>query len=282
MHICLFLFLPVCRLWKQEQARGNVCKDLDFAVERHMQEFKAVVGRRVSKEPEKTYVNELLLRRALRSVRLGDSTLRSFEDLFPDRALAPSGPGYDTSRDGVVLIGKGVVMRSNDPRHAASCSASLAYVENLSPLGWERGDVQVAFAQRGIAGVLVYTRAECNEEVFFAEGYGRARTRVSNWALVQWAHGQNGTRDYVVRIKYFVRIPHPTNGGVAPLRLAICDVYRYLVPKNGGRLYRARVVGWPAYAVDTFNIAQKLVCAFPQGYSSENMYFMKTHNLSSR
>ena len=215
-------------------------------------------------------------------MRLRASTLRSFDDLFLGRALAPSGPGYDTSRHGVVLLGKGKVMHSNDPRRAASCSAASAFVEKLSPLGWERGDVQAAFAQPGVVGVLVYTRAECNEEVFFAEGYGRARTRVNNWALIRWAHGQNGTRDYIVCIKYFMRITHPTDGGVAPLRLAICDVYKYLVPKNGGRLFRARSVGWPSYAVETSNIAQKLVCAFPNWHNIEHMYFMKTHNLSSR
>ena len=38
------LHILTCRLRKQEQARGSISKDLDFPVERVMQDFKAVAG----------------------------------------------------------------------------------------------------------------------------------------------------------------------------------------------------------------------------------------------
>ena len=54
--------------------------------------------------------------------------------------------------------------------------------------------------------VKVHQRAEANESVLLAEGYGRARTRVSHYALVYY-NVRGADVPYIASLRYFVRLP---------------------------------------------------------------------------
>ena len=55
LHIC------VCQLRHQEKTRGAVSGSMEFVVERVMQYFKTLMGRRICKDPEKPFTNVFLL-----------------------------------------------------------------------------------------------------------------------------------------------------------------------------------------------------------------------------
>ena len=58
----------MCRLRDQERARGATFKDLELVVERVMQVFKEGVGRRVCSNPDRSFVNNFLLGKALNAL----------------------------------------------------------------------------------------------------------------------------------------------------------------------------------------------------------------------
>ena len=55
LHIC------VCQLRHQEKTRGAISGSMEFVVERVMQYFKTLMGRRICKDPEKPFTNVFLL-----------------------------------------------------------------------------------------------------------------------------------------------------------------------------------------------------------------------------
>ena len=62
------LHIAVCRLPEQERQRGSAAMSMEFVVERAMQIFKQLSGRRVSRDPEKIFVGDYLLEQALLQV----------------------------------------------------------------------------------------------------------------------------------------------------------------------------------------------------------------------
>ncbi|KXZ42338.1 hypothetical protein GPECTOR_160g121 [Gonium pectorale] len=65
----LNLHIAVCRLYEQEVARGSAAADNEFVVERMMQDFKRVAGRRVAVKIEEHFAEQHLVTRAMAWVR---------------------------------------------------------------------------------------------------------------------------------------------------------------------------------------------------------------------
>lgn len=112
------LHILVCRLSKQEEAKGCVAKDGELWVERGVQRIKRNVKYRSTSCPEKLYVHDLMRDDALSAMRHSNCTepciqraVKSFDELVPKyRADIRGGPLYDETGDedtGTQLLGKG-------------------------------------------------------------------------------------------------------------------------------------------------------------------------------
>lgn len=105
------------RLRKQELARGAASQDMDFGVERLMQQFKTCTGRKMSQNTEKAFVNVMLLDQAMQAWRR-DMGEQAYARLIKDPGLTlMQGRMYDNLspvRTGpqVLLLGMGRPLRS--------------------------------------------------------------------------------------------------------------------------------------------------------------------------
>ena len=116
------LHILVCRLYKQEEAKGCVANCAGLWVERGIQRVKKNVKYRSTWCPEKLYVHGLMRDEALSAMRHSNSTnpytdkaIASFDELIPKyRADIRGGPLYDEDGDEdtqTLLIGKGKKLR---------------------------------------------------------------------------------------------------------------------------------------------------------------------------
>jgi len=118
----------VCRLSKQETAKGCVATCGELWVERNIQFVKSNVKYRTTSCPEKLYVHDLMVDEALTAMQHDDSlnasvrtAVKTFDELVPKyRANIRSGPSYDTGDDirGTQLIGKGKKLKQDAFRNA--------------------------------------------------------------------------------------------------------------------------------------------------------------------
>jgi len=118
----------VCRLSKQETAKGCVATCGELWVERNIQFVKSNVKYRTTSCPEKLYVHDLMVDEALTAMQHDDSlnasvrtAVKSVDELVPRyRANIRSGPSYDTGDDirGTQLIGKGKKLKQDAFRNA--------------------------------------------------------------------------------------------------------------------------------------------------------------------
>ncbi|DBA75815.1 TPA: hypothetical protein ACH3X1_010220 [Trebouxia sp. C0004] len=100
------LHILVCRLSKQETAKGCVATCGELWVERNTQFVESNVKYRTTSCPEKLYVHDLMVDEALAAMRHDDSlnasvrtAVKSFDELVPKyRVNIRSGPSYDTGR----------------------------------------------------------------------------------------------------------------------------------------------------------------------------------------
>ena len=129
------LHILVCRLSKQEAAKGCVAACGELWVERNIQFVKSNIKYRTTSCPEKLYVHDLMIMvdEALTAMRHDDflnasvrTAVKSFVELVPKyRANIRSGPLYDTGDDitGTQLIGKGKKLKhdafSNAMQHVS-------------------------------------------------------------------------------------------------------------------------------------------------------------------
>jgi len=93
------MHMVACRLPRQEAQRGSAAREMEFIVERTMQDFKVRVGRHNSKNPEVVFMNNLLLARGLAKLVKKHPDLPTFLHLSGDKGLANlTGPLYDIVR----------------------------------------------------------------------------------------------------------------------------------------------------------------------------------------
>lgn len=263
--------------------------------------ISAGVDRRVAKNPEKSFTNNLLLTRALRRVRAehphlvhaeagdgvggddgGDSggegaCSGSDNDLPPPQAPQPRKArwrgAFDTGT-GHLMRGKGYSVPK--PMRDVARASVIKFVTERQPAGWSVEDAKQATVGTREKGLLLFQRGTCNEQPVSAASYGRTKCRANHWVSIRYAPQDTV---HVARVKYFLLVPHPTLAGVA-LRLAICDVF---APKPVvGRMMVARKAEekWSSYAEDMNCIDGKLVTACLPNH--ENMYFMSFGNMTER
>jgi hypothetical protein len=106
LHACLLL---ITRLPHQEFARGYISKDMEFAVERLVQDYKSYTGRRVSSGPEKTYVNHVLQGYALSNLLRDNPNLLTMRDMVDKTRLTTIATKKRHLEQPVVFDGPGVL-----------------------------------------------------------------------------------------------------------------------------------------------------------------------------
>lgn len=181
----------------------------------------------------------------------------------------------------------------------------MQYLIDNPVSGWEPQDVEQAFAishriaellanndteerQNMSREVLVFSRAEVNEEALQGADYGRTKTRVNYYVRVDYVEGAR-TKSYVCNLQHFLRVPHPscnfTRSGEAiikPLRVAMATFYQ---PRTGNPPRTVHVnttqTKGEYYAVDPRAIMYKYVVAFPRGRDDDKeLYCMTYHGLT--
>ena len=119
------MHILVCRLYKQEEARGCTATCGELWVERDIQFVKSNVKYRTTSCPEKLFVHDHLVDEALAAMRHDDTVnacvhtaVKLIDELIPKyRADVRAGPLYDKGdRDddtGTQLIGKGKKLKGD-------------------------------------------------------------------------------------------------------------------------------------------------------------------------
>jgi hypothetical protein len=90
-HVLTFnMHIIVCRLPKQEEARGYTAKDGELWVERGIQRVKSNVKYRTTEHPEKLFAHDLMVDMALAHMRHEDANsgvsdgVMTFDQLIPE------------------------------------------------------------------------------------------------------------------------------------------------------------------------------------------------------
>lgn len=134
-----------CRLPRQEAARGYTAKDQEFQVERSMQHFKTVVGRRVSQNPEITYANHVLLSQRLAA-----------------HMAARRGPGSDAAGALLASVGwdQGGDASAMSVSTAAASVAAVDFLRRRQPLKATNDDAAATDGRSGTFGAYYYMLGE--------------------------------------------------------------------------------------------------------------------------
>jgi hypothetical protein len=279
-HCLLPTYLPA----REEVARGQVGKDAEWWVERLMQMYKGLVGKRVSRCPEKTFAKLLLLVQRLDQLRLEDPSVKEFDEWIPEYRAAPlEGPTVDDGDEasGTVLLGKGVPVGRKSK--AVVLQLLKAYLRDVPVAGWQEQDLVEAAAAKGI---VRFTRAFKNgDEIIASSQYGRAYKRQNFWVTARFAkqgQQQGAAAEYVqhvLKVKYYLLVRHPSGDAAQVLKLAVCSKYK--AEAQEGRMLVAKSVAKDDLLLSVNSIDVKLVAALPNGMAAgSKMYFMYYSNVS--
>ena len=212
-RMCTYnLHMVVCRLPVQEQQRGSAAKDMEMVVERSMQYFKGRIGNHNTKDPEKVFVGDLLMEKALREVVKTNPDLPSFEAMSGDNGMATfqAQGAYDQWEDtsDTLLLGKGLLPTVQQKVEITDALVAYSKVVGMQRI-WTRQALDNALqaparkAQTSMnKHVLVYTRAEVHEDVFISSAYKRV-ARPSSYVQVHFAD----LGCFIGQILFFVRVP---------------------------------------------------------------------------
>ena len=286
----LFLY---CRLPRQERARGYVAKDMEFGVERQMQEFKSYVGRRVSANCEKTYINHVLEEQALSQLLTSDQRyvqLRS--DVLGRRpATIPKGisdlPGQLGASDTHHMLHIGrkpsitdvkaikaallVLLRANRPMPVAAWA---------SPNGLS-DKVALAKAMKAVdeGRATMFNAARCGQFDISCKGSGRATLRANFYIQVDYENQKMDVVEHAGIVRSLVRLDEPFGLSTATsLRFALVDLFKMANP-DGRAIVASGMSKDLLYPVLLEHIAAKLVCGHPNGHSRFPVYFCKYVNV---
>jgi hypothetical protein len=295
------LHILVCRLLPQSLTRGHPARELEFVVEREVQEFKRGMGRRVCQNPEKTFANNMILLKRLRQLRASSEVpLKSVKEYLP--LTERLDPAYDTTTycfpgvegsayaAGAVLLGKGQSLSTRHSDRDVYIASASRHVQQLQrtkkSTAWTAEDVQSAFdTLTGADGVMLYKRAECNEDHVTSRHAAPHSSRVNHWVMVNYASPGNKVQPYIALVEVFLRIPFPrkTNPPVPALRLVVCHLYAARVEASQHSvLYHANLDGEShvSYSVPIEDIDGKLVAFIPP--EGRVYYFARPMNMTTR
>ena len=275
------LHILLCRLARQEAARGHAGKDIELWIERGVQRLKRNVKYRSTQHPEKIFVLSMLTDDALAAMRAAAQIsrgpqLQRFDELVPKyRATPLSGPGVDNgdAATGSLLLGKGKPVPSWDM--PATVRLVEAYISRETPDGWSD------HLQGALLSMYEHSQADIRRgEIVQSEAHTAAISRVSYYVQI---HFQDGDRQpdglHVAAVKRYVRAQQAGHDGW--LRLAICRVWK-ASRKHAGLL--ACNEGAPRFAeiaLDVNSIDRKLIMA-TSARGAQRMHFMpygKTSNM---
>ena len=275
------LHILVCRLARQEAARGHVGKDIELWIERGVQRLKRNVKYRSTQYPENIFVLSMLTDDALAAMRAanhisGGPPLQRFDELVPAyRATPLSGPSVD-DRDattGTLLLGKGKLVAQRE--WAAIVSRVEAFITREAPDGWAN-PLQAA-------GLVIYQHSHAHirqQEMVQSEAHTAAISRVSYFVQIRFQDG-DGQPDslHVAAVKRYVRVQQI--GSASWLRLAICRVWRASRKHAGLLACNEAVPRFAEIAVDVNSIDRKLIKAGSVS-GAQRLHFMpysKTSNM---
>jgi hypothetical protein len=216
------LHMLVCRIPWQEEARGVVCVDLEYWVERIIRRMKDIVHGRVSADPEKTFVNAMLVEHSLALLAVQNPALlrlwRWLDHSHTDEKLKGDDYDFGDWERKLQLLGKGLgVPRFMVDRWRA---AVVEYVNEMSPPDWSAADVTASFSKGKL--VRSFKRASIRDDVLLGTASShKGRLRQNCWVKVSWgvvparqAGGRTRKRllrvdNCVCLIRGFVRVSHP-------------------------------------------------------------------------
>jgi hypothetical protein len=239
-----------------------------------MQDFKTGMGRRVCRDPDKVFANNYLLESRLLQLRVAHG-LQTLRELFP--ASQDRGLMYDDVVEDCVLLGRGRYVTTQADKSQVKDSAELL-IRTLHPPGWGVSDVGAALLASAPRRALSFTSARCREDVVSCSG--RASTRDNHWVQVEY---ETQPVPYVGMVRKLVKITHQSRPDVAPLRLALCDLYRPLQAGSQGSLICTRSVpSHKFYPVPIEVIQAKMVCFRATRQLRGDLFFMPCTNLTRR
>lgn len=172
------MHILVCRLAKQEVARGCTGKDGELWVERAIQRCKSNVKYRTTAHPEKLLMHDVMVDTALLGMRQADRlteqpdhAVKSFDEFVPAYRLnMRSGPLYDLGDEdsGTQLLGKGKLLGGEVLQSAMQHLDRLLH--RLGEDDWAAGMPSPRLES--------YTMAhKRGDEILWSQQNGRSRTR---------------------------------------------------------------------------------------------------------
>lgn len=302
------LHLLVCRLARQEKARGRVAHSTEYWIENLIQWAKSTLRYRTTKYPELVLASDMLVDDAIvRNTSLhADVRAKLGEWQHIDgQGTTPRCPD-DGGFDGSQLLGPGVVLGRADRARSGVDEIVQQFVADFKPEGWAEGMV-------GQADMWQYKYAHAGgTELLHSTSYMRPRSRVSYNVLCQFWEGrvieglddgvvEDCPTDYIGQIKYFVKVVPPavmdTEGVVQAevLRLAVMDLHLVqlvstdLAKSRVGEFYQSTTykAALPLYADYAVSLSQQegewacLCCKLVMGIDGDVAIFMPYSNMSA-
>ncbi|DBB05418.1 TPA: hypothetical protein ACH3X1_012384 [Trebouxia sp. C0004] len=251
------LHFLVCRLKKQEEAKGCVARCGELWVEMGIQDVKSNVKYRTTSCPEKLYVHDLMRDEALLEMQHDDcihacvrTAVKTFDELVPEyRANIRAGPLYDLGDigTGTQLIGKGNTLKGD--AHSEALQFVAKYVDRMGHSQWAELSTD-------------FTQEEQVKGVF----YGKLRfiTRTG------------GEQLFIAEILHFLRAINP-DGNV--LRLAVCKVYAARYRSSSTDIMSASLNMPKTLAVEVSELDTKLVTV-KEGNTLYGMVYSNTSGMA--
>ena len=295
MHT-LNLHISNCQLPFQEMQRGSASRCIELVVERAVGSFKSIIGRKTCRDPEKVYANSYLMTQALNKLAKQYPDMRSYEELSAStsspKRVPPLWDSLDLgTKDPITLLtGLGVYLPKSE--RDLCKQAAKKFVTTNKPQGWNVNHIELAFKrnegdqrEKASGGVIMFKKAEINEEKYNSAKYMSPRRSRSNHYIIMEFEDDSGRRQkgmYVGEIQYFIKIRHlDTGSSIPPLRLPIIKFYRKPkeISSNLWLVENTSVFLKVHEAVDPHAIMGKVVVAVA---GQNKMYAMRYNNLTSR
>jgi hypothetical protein len=250
LQMCKYnLHLLVCRIARQEAARGRVAHSTEYWLENLIQWAKSTVRYRTTKYPELVLAGDILLDDAIARCFAKHDCVRAKLDAWQHVDVVgstfsnPDAGGMDGSQ----LLGKGQVLSAAEREAWGVDAAVQTYIEDYQPAGWHVDMVSGS-------SVLLYKYAQAQGRILHSTQYTRAQSRVSYNVLCRRWEGERELDDgpssskgdgtefevtthYIGKINFFVKVVPPCRMEVdevvpvagdvpaADLRLAVMDLH---------------------------------------------------------
>ncbi|DBA84634.1 TPA: hypothetical protein ACH3X1_005997 [Trebouxia sp. C0004] len=258
------LHILVCRLKKQEEAKGCVARCGELWVERGIQDVKSNVKYRTTSCPEKLYVHDLMRDEALLEMQHDDcihacvrTAVKTFDELVPEyRANIRAGPLYDLgdTGNGTQLIGKGNTLKGD--AHSEALQFVAKYVDRMGHSQW--AELSTDLYHHSVDLCLYIIAHKRGDELMWSVAHKRSRSRVSFYAKLRFNARTGGKQLFIAEILHFLRAINP-DGNV--LRLAVCKVYAARYRSSSTDIMSASLNTPKTLAVEVSELDTKLVTA---------------------